>query len=378
MVSNYRVPPSFDEGKSFESWKNEVAIWTRVMELDTACLDMKDRQLALTACTDLTFTSMKSALERIFGGKVSACSMRINQETAYITEQRRQRGKSGQQKDHHKTPMPGTNPLDRYGRRSKCAVCRSTFHRAKDCPHRSEQVKLTEESNTNEFEEWNITLYTKDSPTEAEIFMTECFGSAIIDTACTRPVCGQEWLDDYVTGLSQNKLNDLIKTEEPSCRSFRFGDGKVVYSTKKLKIPAKIGQTSCHIETDVVPTNIPLLLSKASMKRAGTVLDMEEDRAVMFNKPVKLDFTSSGHYCVNIMDDKSRGHEESQCENEILIISEEMSSAAKRKILLKLHKQFGHASAEKLQRLLKSAGNKDTECDSLLIKIVSECEICQR
>ncbi len=164
----------------------------------------------------------------------------------------------------------------------------------------------------------------------------------------------------------------------PSCRSFRFGDGKVVYSTKKLKIPAKIGQTSCHIETDVVPANIPLLLNKASMKRAGTVLDMEEDRAVMFNKPVKLDFTSSGHYCVNIMDDKSRGHEESRCDNEIQIISEEMSSAAKQKIWLKLHKQFGHGSAEKLQRLLKSAGNKDTECDSLLIIIVSECEICQR
>ena len=151
-----------------------------------------------------------------------------------------------------------------------------------------------------------------------------------------------------------------------------------MYSTKKLKIPAKIGQTNCHIETEVVPANIPLLLSKASMKKAGTVLDMENDRAVMFNKPVKLDFTSSGHYCVNIMDNKTKGHEENQCENEILIISEEMSSAAKRKILLKLHKQFGHASAERLQRLLKSSGNKDTECDNLLEKIVGECEICQR
>lgn len=34
MVSNYRVPPSFDEGKLFKSWKNEVAIWTRVTELE--------------------------------------------------------------------------------------------------------------------------------------------------------------------------------------------------------------------------------------------------------------------------------------------------------------------------------------------------------
>lgn len=50
--------------------------------------------------------------------------------------------------------------------------------------------------------------------------------------------------------------------------------------------------TKCKIETEVVTANIPLLLSKTSLKRAGTVLDMESDSAVMFNQPVKLDFTS--------------------------------------------------------------------------------------
>lgn len=34
MASNYRVPPTFDEGKPYESWKNEVRIWTRVTELE--------------------------------------------------------------------------------------------------------------------------------------------------------------------------------------------------------------------------------------------------------------------------------------------------------------------------------------------------------
>lgn len=40
--------------------------------LDTAWLDVKDPQLALTACTELTFTSMKLALKRIFEAKPSA------------------------------------------------------------------------------------------------------------------------------------------------------------------------------------------------------------------------------------------------------------------------------------------------------------------
>lgn len=55
-----------------------------------------------------------------------------------------------------------------------------------------------------------------------------------------------------------------------------------------------------------------------------------------------------------------------------------MSSATKQRILLKLHKQFGHASADRLQRLLKSSGNNDTDCQNILQKIVSECEVCQR
>lgn len=487
MVSNYKVPPTFEEGKPYESWKNEVTIWTRVTDLDTkkqalavalalsgraretameipvddlneetgmttllaklddlflkeekdriyeaysnfdrikkdvhvsmadyiidfeqrysrmrkykmelpdavlafklldtACLDISDRQLALTACPDLTFVSMKSALKRVFGGKASATGEGINQEMVYATEQRRQRGKSWSQNSRQKTQQPGTNPLDKYGRRSKCAICQSTFHWAKDCPHREENVKITEDK-TGEVEECNITLYTKESPTDAEIFMTECFGSAIIDTACTRTVCGQEWLDNYCTVIKKDTVKAMKKTEIQSHRPFRFGDGKVIYSVKRLKIPAKIGHTKCNIETEVVPANIPLLLSKASLKRAGTVLDMENDKAVMFNQPVTLDFTSSGHYCVNIVDSKdtcpadtNRILATTEEEDVILAITDKMSTDEKMKALEKLHKQFGHASVDKLQRLLTTSGNKDTECISLLQKIVSQCETCQR
>lgn len=483
MVTNYRVPPPFEEGKPYESWKNEVSVWTRVTDLekkkqalavalalsgraretameiavddlnkdtgmdtllakldnlflkeekdrtydaysdfdrilrdgnvsmadyiidfeqrysrmrkykmelpdavlafkllDTACLDVTDRQLALTACADLTFASMKSALKRIFGGKTSVSSDGISRESVFVTEQRRQKGRSWQQMTRPKTPQPGTNPLDKFGRRSKCAVCQSTFHWAKDCPNKCDSVKFTEDK--TDVEECNITLYTKESPTDAEIFMTECFGSAIIDTACTRTVCGQEWLDNYTTVSGKKNVKSMRKTEIQSHRPFKFGDGKVVYSVKKVKIPAKIGNTRCNIETEVVPVNIPLLLSKTSLKRAGTVLDMEHDSAVMFNQPVKLDFTSSGHYCVNIVDSENKCPNDDQIltttEEEVLTCTDKMNTSEKMKVLEKLHKQFGHASADKLQRLLSSSGNKDTECNSLLQKVISECEVCQK
>ncbi len=59
-------------------------------------------------------------------------------------------------------------------------------------------------------------------------------------------------------------------------------------------------------------------------------------------------------------------------------MTENMSPDEKRKVLLKLHKQFGHASADRLQRLIQSSGNKDKDCFTILQQIVYDCEICQK
>uniref|UniRef100_A0A669DDN2 Integrase catalytic domain-containing protein n=1 Tax=Oreochromis niloticus TaxID=8128 RepID=A0A669DDN2_ORENI len=211
--------------------------------------------------------------------------------------------------------------------------------------------------------------------TDSEIFLTEALGSAIIDTACTRTVCGQKWLDSYMRDLSQGQVNKLLQSEAPSSRPFRFGDGTVVYSSRKVKLPAKIGQTKCDIESEVVPFDIPLLQSKMSLKKAGTVLDMENDSVVMLKQPVPLELTSSGHYCVDIRDENTT---ESCNENEVLMVTAEMSTKEKQKVLVKLHKQFGHASAERLLRLIQSSGNTDQQCAVILQEIVRDCDICQR
>lgn len=81
----------------------------------------------------------------------------------------------------------------------------------------------------------------------------------------------------------------------------------------------------------------------------------------MFKQPVPLEFTSSGHYCVDIRDKHNTQSQikdvvlattdgESQVEEKALAVTEDMSAEEKREVLLKLHKQFGHASADRLQR----------------------------
>lgn len=138
--------------------------------------------------------------------------------------------------------------------------------------------------------------------------------------------------------LPQKELQKI--KDEKSTRPFRFGDGKNVQSTRKVTIPAKIGQTRCKIETEVVPADIPMLLSKTSLKRASAVLDIAQDKATVFDQPVKLELTSSGHYCVNLRNESNLNKnqlEKSETpsdEDEILIVTENMTTKDKRQSFL--------------------------------------------
>ena len=148
--------------------------------LDCANLTVKDRQLILTAVKDRTFTSMKSALKRIFGDssglKLEDSDITVKQEAAYIASNYHSGSKSvmtrpnvtGKPSTSRLTgyrPRPngnnqslpvgiesngskqkGTNPLDRNGKRTKCMICQSVFHWVKDCPRiNQENVKIVDD-----------------------------------------------------------------------------------------------------------------------------------------------------------------------------------------------------------------------------------------
>ncbi len=109
-----------------------MSFWAGNRQPDLATLSSgvleKNRQLALTACTELKFSSMKSALKPIFGGKSTGSSsgIQVNQDVAFFTDKRPQgRGKRNVtfQSGQLKQPLPGTNPRDKNGKRSRCAIC---------------------------------------------------------------------------------------------------------------------------------------------------------------------------------------------------------------------------------------------------------------
>ena len=109
------------------------------------------------------------------------------------------------------------------------------MHWAKNCPHKTniKSVNVAEtisDDDDNYDEEVNITLMTS----QYEILVNE------------------------MEALNKVKI-------VPSEKTFKFGDGRKVFSTFQAIIPARIGSTDCFIQTEIVDEKIPLLLSKSAI-----------------------------------------------------------------------------------------------------------------
>lgn len=98
-----------------------------------------------------------------------------------------------------------------------------------------------------------------------------------------------------------------------------------------------------HIRTDVVTCNIPLLLSRSSMKKAEIIIDLNNDTAIIFGKRVKLGVTTMGHYTLPIFYPPTNKRIE-------LVLVNSIDSPNRKNVDFKLHKQFALPSSEKLKK----------------------------
>ena len=89
---------------------------------------------------------------------------------------------------------------------------------------------------------------------------------ALLDSACISTVCGEIWLENYLSSPDhedRRKLKRFIGQ-----KSFKFGGRERLKSKGEYNRPAVIAGKEVTIITDVVESDIPLLLSRQAMKTA--------------------------------------------------------------------------------------------------------------
>ena len=161
--------------------------------LEQANLSESQKQMVLAACGEgkLEYDKVSQIMKRIFeglGGKDEGEWLGTegyhNFDLSRGKESFRSRGRWNRGR-------AGRNPLNREGRVTLCAICRSEWHWARDCPQNYQNKKKTaylskEESDVGKLEE-EIYIGEVSTVDEEPWEVVE----AILDTGCKSTVCGE-------------------------------------------------------------------------------------------------------------------------------------------------------------------------------------------
>ena len=276
------------------------------------------------------------------------------------------------------------NPNSANGEVSRCDYCGSKFHWQYNCPDmlfntqsKRDNSNIVGMCKNHERQEINLHVHQA-STEEIDGLIGETIGMAIVDSGCSKTVAGEQWLALYKETLDDDDRNKIDMV--PSQQVFKFGEGNSLASEGTVKLPALIGSQHVTIETEIIDANIPMLLSKDAMKRAGTILNFITDQVEMLGEIHDLVSTTSGHYAIPLSKANSKCNDNAQ--NQITLISKCIKETQDnpKKIAAKLHRQFCHCSAEKLKLLVQNS--KIWNDNKLLLKeidlISQNCQVCKR
>lgn len=282
------------------------------------------------------------------------------------------RGSYGNQ--HGRQPLTGSsalkksmNPSGLDGNVLTCKSCGSFRHMMATCPHSWENMAKV---NACSAEEEEFVLFTGYQPKEIRHLGMDARNCAVLDSACSSTVCGSTWISTYIDSLDDIDKQKIKKTE--GRRIFKFGGGTRLKSEGEYEIPARVAGKDVTIRTDVVKSDIPLLLSRIAMKTAGVKMNLEDDTAEILGKTMNLNLTSSGHYCIPI--DKA---EMIPVEEVCSVRIDEVDPKKRYSTLLKLHRQFAHPPKKRLVSLLKDAGAWHDSFEPDMEKIEQRCDLCK-
>ena len=216
-----------------------------------------------------------------------------------------------------------------------------------------------------------------DSPTNLTNLVAESWNSAVLDSGATKTVCGRNWYNSFTESLSTPDREKVVTTRVRNL--YRFGDENVAIATESAKLPAQLGCNNVLISTDIVDRDIPLLLSRESMKRAGMSIDFKSDTATVFSSTVRLNVTKSGHYTIPLTKPTQ------------LLTALNYNGDVKVTLAItdvrpvyeqakKIHTHFAHAPLAQLLNLLNNAGEPWANNSALkcaLKDVTDQCKVCE-
>ena len=252
----------------------------------------------------------------------------------------------GKQKDSYQK--------EKSSKKFVCFYCNEEGHKIADCPERKkDQSKQYFHSFVN--------------VQNGETFLChKSYNGALLDSGASATVCGEDWMNRF-----EKTVSGSIE-EEPCHQVFRFGDGDPIICTTKKNLPINICGQDIKLWTFVVPSDVPLLLSRTTMAKMGCKIDFEKSKISVFGKTKNLTISDSGHM---ILQFEGETQFLESTAKETYAVNKEGKDP--KKTAEHLHRYFAHSSAQKIKDVVKdSSVEKKKEICENLEKIEKSCDQC--
>lgn len=226
------------------------------------------------------------------------------------------------------------------------------------------------------------------------LFISGYADEAILDSGCAATVAGTGWLLEYER--QHNGGSRLAR--HTSKLSFSFGKTRTLSAICYVLVPLLWGPLSGSLRIDIVPGKTPLLVSMRSMERMGLVMNFARKTLHMDRQgillPMNMYCSSQGHWCfrlhnnaalkvitetpsrLQVMNGTVEEIQDLETEGVQDCLEEERTLTYSMPELQKLHVQYGHASKDKLFKLL----SRVSKCKHLmgnLDKVIQSCKTCK-
>ena len=184
----------------------------------------------------------------------------------------------------------------------------------------------------------------------SHVLLSKTWCSTVLDSGSSSTVCGRLWFDEEMKSLSKEDKSKVLLGE--SSKPFLFGDGKQFVSSIAAIIPVNIGQHRVSTRTNIINSDIPLLLPMSTTKNGQIGLNFQKNPIKFLGDKTLLNTTSNGLHAITITTAKQLLEKtESQFPHNhiVLRITEKKSN---KETATKLHRSFAHPSIDKLVALI--------------------------
>ena len=125
----------------------------------------------------------------------------------------------------------------------------------------------------NIVEDEHAVLFTGYKKEELRRLGVDACNCAVLDSACSSKVCGDNWINNYINSSDKDDRQKVKQTRmiDKRCSRLRARE------CSEYSLPAVIAGKEVMLKTDVVESDIPLLLSRKAMKKAAIKMNLEND-----------------------------------------------------------------------------------------------------